>query len=762
MKALILEDNPFNNYYATLELECLGYHVHSADNATEAINLAKQIPFSLILVDANISNQQFFQSTLESIELFRDNCREGTVLLLMIRGNLGTIPPGLLQDGVSGYIQKPVTAEAVSAALLKMGCAPQALKTTTAKPARRNPFAKPSCQTNKLTDRNNRQSDKQIRPITSPRMHKPRVAVDAPRFDKTHPEKRFPDSSLPALPPASCIARHSAATEALRQCESKRVLVIAPPKQGKAITDTLSAFGYLPMAVPSLSQGLAWLNFTRPDLLIVDMAAPDVSTIPAGVWHLLPFHELPVVFIAPQGIDPAETREMAAIGNGLLVRPWHREQLRAVVDMTLAGVHWNRLHNRSLFDAIPEALVLVNLLEDDRLLDANEAACALFGRTISDLLSCTLGQLVQTTAGDTPEKRRSIANLQRSDGSYAGIPVEIEQRLLSLKGRQTAMYLIRDMRDGQSEQGEKSLLTQATEYNPCAVLICDVAGCIRYVNNRFTVLTGYSFAEALDRNISFLNSGYHDNDFFSKIWTKLQSSTRWNGEICNKTKDGDIFWGQTSISGILDSSGNISQYVLTIDDITAKKNEEDKLRFQAMYDPLTEIPNRRLFMERLQWAFACCNSTSSLIVILYLDLDDFKYINDTLGHDYGDKLLHEVGQRLKHCLRAKDTVARFGGDEFVMLLQDLHSIDCAYTVVSKLQQALRDPCLIMGEEILIRGSLGLSCHPGDGDCAEDLIKAADDRMYLCKTLTPNHQKMHPISFTPPDCAVIRQKPPQSS
>lgn len=605
--------------------------------------------------------------------------------------------------------------------------------------------------------------DKQRRRVQPPRVCSPRVATNSPPFDNDQPDKLSPDAPLSTLPLAFRFVRHDAATTALRQCSSKRVLVIAPPRQGKAIMGTLNALGYLPMAVPSLSQGLAWLNFTRPDLLIVDLAVPDASPMPTGGWHLLPFHELPVVFITPKDMDPVETREIAAIGNGVLVRPWHRKQLGAIVDMTLATANWSRLPNRSLFNAIPEALLLIDL-QNNRILDANEAACALFGRSISDLLACSQEQLIQTagTADDAPEKRRSMALLQRADGSYTGIPVEIEQRLLPLKGHQTALNLIRDLRDDQSELGEKSLLMLATEQNPCAVIICDAAGCIRYINSRFTALTGYSFAEALDQSISFLNSGYHDPEFYTEIWARLQSSTRWHGEICNKTKDGDIFWGQTSISGTPDSSGNILQYIVVIEDITAKKNEEDKLRFQAMYDPLTEIPNRRLFLERLQRALEDCKSTHSLLAIIYIDLDDFKSINDTYGHECGDKLLREVGIRLKHCLRSKDTVARFGGDEFAILLHELNSIDCAYTVVAKLQQSLREPCLIMGEEIRIRASLGISCHPGDGDCAEDLIKAADDRMYLCKSQSPHQQRTHPLAFTPPEGPAVRQKTSQPS
>lgn len=599
-------------------------------------------------------------------------------------------------------------------------------------------------------------TDKQLRHVRPQGIRKNRVAKYSPRRNKAFVTKS-PTISPPAtLQPDSEITLRCAKEKALRHCTAKRVLVIAAhTKQGDAIATTLRTLGYLPMTVPSLSQGLAWLNFTRPDLLIVDMATTDASPMPAEGWHLLSFRELPVVFIAPQDIDPLEARKIAAIGNGVLVSPWHREQLGAIVDMTLAGASWNRFPNRSFFDAIPEALLLVDL-KDNRLLDANESACGLFGRSINDVLTCTLDQLVQgiSPVGENSEKRRAIARLQRIDGQSSGIFVEIEQRLLSIKGRQTAMIILRDARSNHLDHDNKSLLTLATEQSPCAVIICDNIGQIQYVNSQFTTLTGYSFAEALDKNISFLNSEYHDRSYFSEIWAKIQTNTRWQGEVCNKTKDGDVFWGQVSISGILDSSGIISQYVIVINDITARKNEEDKLRFQAMYDPLTKIPNRRLFVERLEYALSHQKSANSLTAVLYLDLDNFKVINDTFGHDHGDKLLCEVGRRLKHCLRTNDTVARFGGDEFAMLLQDLHSIDCAYTVIAKLQQAFRQPYKIMGQELRIQGSLGLSCFPGDGECVETLIQVADARMYLSKNQALNRRSSLPFSFIIHDASAM--------
>lgn len=541
----------------------------------------------------------------------------------------------------------------------------------------------------------------------------------------------------------------------------KRVLVIAPSEEGEALACALSSFGHTPVTASSLAQGLAWLTLSPPDLMILDIGLAEDPAMPTGDWKLLALQRLPVVFITPGGFDPLEAREIAAIGNGLLLRPWHRGQLGAVVEMTLAGARWNHAPNRSLFDAIPEALLLVEP-KDDVILDANAAACALFGLDCTTLLSHNTAHLLLPAAmvRDSGEQYRAISVIKRPGDQDRGIPVEITQRPLVLKGRHVVLFIIRDTWEKLPDQDEDRLLSQAVEQSPCAVVITDTCGRIQYANQRFTALTGYSSPEAVGQNISVLHSGFHQEEFFTALWQSLSQRGHWQGEICNRTKDGEIYWEYTSVSGISDARGDTKQYIFITSDITQRKIDEDRLRFQAMYDALTELPNRRLFIERLQMAFLRCQRHQTIISVLYLDLDEFKIVNDTFGHHFGDKLLQEVGRRLKRCLRANDTVARIGGDEFALLLHDLHTPACAHAIVAKIRLSLEEPCQILDQTIHIKASMGLSCYPGDGEGIDDLIKKADDRMYLSKRNALKNNTSPSFVCVLPDFSSIPEKPQQ--
>lgn len=516
----------------------------------------------------------------------------------------------------------------------------------------------------------------------------------------------------------------------------RRIIVVAPADEGEAIASVLRSFGHTPVPVASLAQGLALLTLSLPHLLVIDVSLLGESGATVVGWNLLAMHGLPVVFIIPGGLPPLEAKEIATIGNGLILRPWHQEQLGAVVEMTLAGARWSHTPNRSLFNAIPDALLLIDP-KDDSVLDANAAAGALFGLDCTELLSRKTAQLLKTAAviRNRNEEYRSITVLKRAGDRTRGVPVEIVQRLLVLNGRQVALIFIRDIRKQSHGQDESDLFSLALEQSPSAVAITDTSGRIQYANRRFSVLTGYSSDEVVGNDISMLHSGFHQAGFFDSMRTTLTQTGRWQGEICNKRNNGELYWEYTSIAAATDASGAISQYIFMMEDITQRKHDEDRLRFQAMYDALTELPNRRLFMERMQQAYLRCQRFKSFMVVLYLDLDGFKAINDTYGHHFGDRLLQEVGKRLQCCLRANDTVARIGGDEFALLLQDLHTPACARTIVAKIRQSLAVPCHLTDQAVAIRASLGMSCYPGDGDGIDALIKIADDRMYLSKQST---------------------------
>jgi diguanylate cyclase (GGDEF)-like protein/PAS domain S-box-containing protein len=265
-----------------------------------------------------------------------------------------------------------------------------------------------------------------------------------------------------------------------------------------------------------------------------------------------------------------------------------------------------------------------------------------------------------------------------------------------------------------------------------AIMVADRDGLIKTINPAFSRITGYSLEEVQGRNPSILSSGRHEVDFYQNMWQEIIRQGCWSGEIWNRRKNGTIYPEWLSVSVVYDSEGEPSEYVAVFSDITKRKNDEAQIVRQAYYDELTELPNRTLLSDRLNLAIATANRDEQIIALLFVDLDRFKYVNDSMGHEYGDDLLKQVADRLNGCVRDTDTVARFGGDEFVILLHNIKSEADAAHVAQKLIDALSTPFVLAEREIIIGASIGIAMHPGDADTAETLIRNADLAMYKAK------------------------------
>lgn len=265
-----------------------------------------------------------------------------------------------------------------------------------------------------------------------------------------------------------------------------------------------------------------------------------------------------------------------------------------------------------------------------------------------------------------------------------------------------------------------------------AIMVADRDGLIKTINPAFSRITGYSLEEVQGRNPSILSSGRHEVDFYQSMWHEIMRQGCWSGEIWNRRKNGTIYPEWLSVSVVYDSEGEPSEYVAVFSDITKRKNDEAQIVRQAYYDELTELPNRTLLSDRLHLAIATADRDEQIIALLFVDLDRFKYVNDSMGHEYGDDLFKQVAERLNGCVRDTDTVARFGGDEFVILLHNIKSESDAAYVAQKLIDALSTPFVLAEREIIIGASIGIAMHSGDADTAETLIRNADLAMYKAK------------------------------
>ncbi len=265
-----------------------------------------------------------------------------------------------------------------------------------------------------------------------------------------------------------------------------------------------------------------------------------------------------------------------------------------------------------------------------------------------------------------------------------------------------------------------------------SMIVTDTENRIITVNPAFTATTGYTLDEVVGRNPNLLRSGKQSKEFYQEMWATLNTMGRWNGEMWNLRKNGEIFAEWLSINTILNDDGSKRLHVAIFSDITEKKQENELIWKYANYDHLTQLPNRRLFLDRLEQSIKLAHRASDSLALLYMDIDHFKEINDTLGHDVGDKLLTEAADRINQCLRKMDTVARMGGDEFTVILSHITDPVYAGNIAASIIKKMADPFVIAGNELNVSASIGITIYPADGDSSEQLLKNADIAMYAAK------------------------------
>ncbi|GAB6054281.1 hypothetical protein JCM17960_31010 [Magnetospira thiophila] len=284
------------------------------------------------------------------------------------------------------------------------------------------------------------------------------------------------------------------------------------------------------------------------------------------------------------------------------------------------------------------------------------------------------------------------------------------------------------------KKAEESLRLSAAvfENSAEAIMVTDGENRITAVNPAFSRITQWSAEEVLGRNPSLLNSGRHDAPFFRQMWETLVETGHWEGEIWNRRKNGEIYAEWMTISAIRDPQGNIIEYVALFSDITKRKQAEEVIRHQANFDALTELPNRTLFLDRLHSAMIQARRGGFRLALMFIDLDRFKWVNDTLGHAAGDQLLQQAAARLVKCVRESDTVARLGGDEFTVILSQINHTRDVERVASKILEELSTMFLIDNTDVFISGSIGITVYPDDAEDLETLLKNADSAMYRAK------------------------------
>jgi diguanylate cyclase (GGDEF)-like protein/PAS domain S-box-containing protein len=320
------------------------------------------------------------------------------------------------------------------------------------------------------------------------------------------------------------------------------------------------------------------------------------------------------------------------------------------------------------------------------------------------------------------------------DGRIAGWRENFVYKLPS--GEIVAIY--DDVTERRRSEESLRLAAKVFESSAEGIVITDTDGKILSVNQAFTNITGYSQDEAQGLTPRILKSGRHEADFYRKMWVSLQETGHWQGEIWNKRKNGETYPEWMSIGNVKNDSGETTHFVATFSDISQRKEAEERINFLAHHDALTGLPNRVLLQDRVTQAIAASKHQGNKAALLMIDLDRFKNVNESLNHAFGDQLLQLVSQRLENCARGFDTVARSGGDEFVILMPEIRHVGEAAAMANAVLGALHQPFQLEGNEINITSSIGISVFPGDGDNNQVLLKNADVAMYRAKELGRNN------------------------
>ncbi len=404
-----------------------------------------------------------------------------------------------------------------------------------------------------------------------------------------------------------------------------------------------------------------------------------------------------------------------------------------------------------------------------RMVWVNEAFCQItgyaqgeaLGRSLSGLLHCGAEQQpglvrIQQAIASGSGARSQVLN-RRKDGSALWLDIDVQPLREDTDGRSGFVAVAADITERRRAQADLRIAAIAFDSLE-AIAITNAEQVILRVNAAFTRITGYSAAEAHGQVVGrLLRSGRHGNDFYEAMWRQLKARRHWQGEVWNRRKDGQVYPEWLSITAVTDDDGAVVNYVAVFTDITQKKLADETIHNLAFYDALTELPNRRLMRDRLDQLQAA-GPRQQAAAVLFIDLDNFKELNDSRGHDVGDALLIEVARRLRACVRVHDTVSRQGGDEFVVILCNLHPAPSqagadAQAVAEKIRAALSLPYQVGSIEWHCTASIGICMLEGGAQPVDEILKRADIAMYEAKRAGRNVTRF----YDPATHAAIQER-----
>jgi len=406
-------------------------------------------------------------------------------------------------------------------------------------------------------------------------------------------------------------------------------------------------------------------------------------------------------------------------------------RLRAIIDNSPVGIWFTGTDGRYHF-VNKTFCNLAGIEEEDMLNTPSSKLAPLLG---DEMAKHCLESDIAALGQDTPHI--SYEKIPRLNAK----PYLLEITKVKLRNAQGEVIgligISNDITDKQQQEDDLKLADMVYQNSSEAMMITNVDNEIVAINPALSDITGYSEDELIGKDPKIFSSGKQSHQFYQSMWEELKLTGSWQGEIWNTKKNGVDYTEWISINTIYDDYGKVFRRIALFSDITEKKEADELILRQANYDSLTRLPNRRMFIDRLDQEIKVSHRKKQEFALIFLDLDNFKIINDSMGHSYGDVLLIEVGKRITHCVREADTVARIGGDEFTIILSDLSDLHNVESICHKILISLNKPYYISEIPIYISASLGITISPNDGNTTLDLLKNADQAMYLAKSLGRN-------------------------
>jgi diguanylate cyclase (GGDEF)-like protein/PAS domain S-box-containing protein len=472
--------------------------------------------------------------------------------------------------------------------------------------------------------------------------------------------------------------------------------------------------------------------------------ATALSAFIADYWIIRPTGQLSI----GSSVDQAGMAIFIAMGLfiSVMAELYRRNRSKAVaydrdIELRLGqeALRQSEARYRALVEQAADGIFLAD--PQGHYINVNREGCNMLGYSREEVLNLTLADVLDPA--EIPRLDTELARLAkgglvvsewlflRKDGST--FPGEVRGSQLPNGNFQGILIDITKRKEAEAELRIAATAFETHE----GMIITDANGTILRINHAFTEITGYTAEEVIGKNPRLLSSGMHDRAFYAAMWECINKTGVWEGEIWNKRKTGAAYPEFLTITAVKNSAGKVTHYVSTLTDITLSKKAEDEIKHLAFYDPLTRLPNRRLLMDRLQKSLYSSSRSGRVGALLFIDLDDFKALNDTLGHDMGDLLLQQVAQRLESCVREGDTVARLGGDEFMVMLEDLsyQTFDAASqteAIGGKILATLNQSYQLAEHTYRNSSSIGITLFKDNQQSVGELMKQADIAMYQSK------------------------------